>query len=216
MSGNEHEQGTLARTVLWQRVDAPGTEYSLIGVGAGTPWILHGIVNTLFADKPSSIRYDITCDDSWRTAAVMIWMTSGLERSLLRFTCDEEKRWWREVLLASDVNESSEQAPAELTTLRGCVDVDLGCTPATNTLPIRRLNLAVGESAEVTAAWVRFPSLTIEPLAQTYTRLDVYRYRYESATGFSAELTVDELGIVVHYPGGWERVAAVDSAPRAQ
>ncbi len=90
--------------------------------------------------------------------------------------------------------------------LAGCIDVDLGITPSTNTLPIRRLNLQVGESADVTAAWVRFPELTVEPLAQRYTRLDERRYRYESTTGFSAELEVDELGLVVRYGDIWERV----------
>lgn len=89
--------------------------------------------------------------------------------------------------------------------LTGCVDVDLSITPATNTLPIRRLRLAVGESAEVTAAWVRFPALSVEPLRQRYTRLAENRYRYESLeSGFTAELTVDDQGLVTHYPGGWE------------
>src|SRR5712664_99467 len=39
-------------------------------------------------------------------------------------------------------------------------DIDLAVTPATNTLPIRRLNLEVGQSQEVTAAWLKFPDLT--------------------------------------------------------
>ena len=36
--------------------------------------------------------------------------------------------------------------------LAGCADVDLGFTPATNLLPIRRLALKVGERAEAPAA----------------------------------------------------------------
>ena len=32
-------------------------------------------------------------------------------------------------------------------------------TPATNTLPIRRLNLQIGGSKSVIAAWVKFPDL---------------------------------------------------------
>jgi hypothetical protein len=90
--------------------------------------------------------------------------------------------------------------------VEGCVDIDLGITPATNVLPIRRLNLAVGESADVVATWVRFPSLAIQPLSQRYTRLSENRYRYESDTGFTADLTVDAGGLVTTYPGGWERV----------
>ena len=91
-------------------------------------------------------------------------------------------------------------------TLRECVDVDLGWTPSTNTLPIRRLNLAVGESRAVTAAWVRFPELTVERLPQEYRRLDERRYRYSSAGGrFVAELEVDEHGLVTTYGQIWTR-----------
>jgi hypothetical protein len=93
------------------------------------------------------------------------------------------------------------QAVAEL---KGCVDVDLGVTPSTNTLPIHRLELEVGASAEIVAAWIRFPELDIIPAAQRYTRLADRQYLYESNT-FSAELDVDDLGLVVTYPGIWER-----------
>jgi hypothetical protein len=34
-------------------------------------------------------------------------------------------------------------------------------------------------------------------------------YRYESETEFSAEIVVDDLGLVMAYPGGWERIATL-------
>jgi hypothetical protein len=96
----------------------------------------------------------------------------------------------------------------DLEALHGLTDVDLGFSPVTNTLPIRRLDPAIGESVAVTAAWVRFPELTIEPLPQRYTRLAERRYRYESAGGaFVAEIEVDDLGLVTTYEGGWRRSA---------
>ena len=61
----------------------------------------------------------------------------------------------------------------------------------------------------MTAVWVRFPELTIEPLPQRYGRLAERRYRYESAGGaFAAEIEVDDLGLVTTYEGGWRRIAA--------
>jgi uncharacterized protein len=87
--------------------------------------------------------------------------------------------------------------------------VDLAVTPATNTLPIRRLDLQIGHSASVTAAWIRFPELEIQPLSQRYTRLAKNTYRYESDPGFSTEIRVDDLGLVTYYRGGWERIAAL-------
>ncbi len=40
--------------------------------------------------------------------------------------------------------------------LQGCTDIDMGFSPSTNLLPIRRLNLVIGASAPDRAAWVRF------------------------------------------------------------
>src|SRR5262249_58793699 len=83
--------------------------------------------------------------------------------------------------------------------LDGCVDVDFGWTPATNTLPIRRLGLGVGAAATIRAAWVRFPELDLLALDQTYTRLADDRWRYASGT-FEAELVVDPAtGVVRRY-----------------
>ncbi|MEA2520045.1 MAG: uncharacterized protein QOF49_2125, partial [Chloroflexota bacterium] len=61
---------------------------------------------------------------------------------------------------------------AAVRSLRGAADVDLGCSPSTNTLPIRRLRLGVGVSQTIQAAWIRFPELSVVKAAQTYTRLD--------------------------------------------
>jgi len=90
--------------------------------------------------------------------------------------------------------------------LQGCTDADLEISPSTNTIPIRRLGLPIGGSRELRAAWVRFPQLTIEPSRQRYTRLAEDRYRFENVdSGFSAEITVDEVGLILHYPGLWGR-----------
>lgn len=90
----------------------------------------------------------------------------------------------------------------------GCIDIDLGWSPSTNTLPIRRLNLAIGDvSGPITAAWVKFPELVLEPLPQEYQRLSEAAYRYSSrGATFTANLTVDEHGIVEEYEGFWKRV----------
>ena len=56
--------------------------------------------------------------------------------------------------------------------VQGAIDIDLGWSPSTNTLPIKRLKLGIGQrSGEFVAAWVRFPGLTLQPLPQEYLRL---------------------------------------------
>ncbi len=95
-------------------------------------------------------------------------------------------------------------------TCRGALDVDLGVTPSTNTSAIRRLGLAVGASAELTAVWVRFPDLVVQPLLQRCTRLGERTYLYESLRDgvvvFHARLEVDRTGLVERYEGLFERV----------
>jgi hypothetical protein len=91
----------------------------------------------------------------------------------------------------------------------GCIDLDLNFSPCTNLLPIRHLTLAVGQTASIKAAWLRFPGFQLEPLAQKYTRLDETTYHYESAGGqFIANLQVNPAGFVTDYPNIW-RAAAV-------
>lgn len=83
----------------------------------------------------------------------------------------------------------------------GCDDVDIMAVTYTNTLPIRRLHLPVGESREIRAAFFTVPELEVRVARQRYTRLSENEYRYEGLeTGFTAVLTVDEDGIVVDYP----------------
>jgi len=90
-----------------------------------------------------------------------------------------------------------------------CIDVDLNFSPSTNLLPIRRLDLAIGESAEVKAAWLRFPSFALEPLDQVYRRISADAYRYESAGGsFVRDLQVNAAGFVTDYPDFWTAEAA--------
>jgi hypothetical protein len=101
--------------------------------------------------------------------------------------------------------------------LQGCTDVDLGFSPSTNLLPVRRLGLAIGARAPVRAAWVRFPELTLEVLEQAYTRVSATTYLYESAGGaFRRELTVNSAGFVLEYPDFWRAEAVTtDSDVRA-
>jgi uncharacterized protein len=86
--------------------------------------------------------------------------------------------------------------------------VDIAISPLSNTLPIRRLELAVGESAEITTAYVAVPDLTVVTDPQRYTRLADHEYRYESRdSNFKRVITVDEHGLVVTYPGLFVRSA---------
>ena len=147
---------------------------------------------------PWSVEYRITFDDHWVTREVeaSVRHTDGTRHLTLRR--EPSGRWVAD--------------GRELEACKGALDVDLGVTPSTNTSAIRRLALAVGDSAELTAAWVRFPDLSVLPLDQRYTRLAEHRYRYQSLQDgrvvFEAELEVDGSGLVERYGGFFDRVDA--------
>jgi hypothetical protein len=92
--------------------------------------------------------------------------------------------------------------------LDGCRDIDLGWTPATNTIPIRRLGLQVGEKATIAASWVRFPELDVVRSDQQYERLAPDRWRYRSGK-YDFELVTDAAsGLVLAYGEDlWRAVA---------
>jgi len=183
----------LDRTVIWRPAAGRerGSDQCALWRDA-QGWRLEGLVLTDYHGEPAQVSYTVACDPDWTTRAATLELRAASVQRYIELRV-RNRRWFT-------------GNGRELNALRGFLDVDLGVTPATNTLPLRRLNLSVGERQDVTAAWVRFPELTVEPLPQRYTRLDTNRYRYESATGFTAELTVDDVGLVIDYPGGWERV----------
>ncbi|MGA7291475.1 MAG: putative glycolipid-binding domain-containing protein [Terriglobales bacterium] len=183
----------LKRTVVWKSLLIKGTDYCALWRTA-EGWLLKGTaVGVLKDQRPMLANYAIHCDENWLTHRVEVDRTIGNDTKNLSVSVESRGRWT--------------SLGRELPALRGCDDVDLGVTPATNTHAIRRLDLAIGMSESIIVAWVKFPELEIQPLSQRYTRLAKNTYRYESNTGFSAEIVVDDLGLVITYPGGWERIA---------
>ena len=99
--------------------------------------------------------------------------------------------------------------------LAACRDLDLGWSPATNTIPIRRLRLAVGETARIMAAWIRFPELDIVASEQRYTRMAKDRWRYQSGN-YDFELRTDErTGLVLQYGDDLWQAAAGPAEKRS-
>jgi hypothetical protein len=172
------------KAIHWRRLDTPGSEYfTLSEVLNG--WEFNGTVAVTIDGEPLLVRYTVQCDAEWKTEDVDVVAESGGTMDRLRLGAAGGR--WR----------SNEGA---IGTLDGAVDVDLGVTPSTNTLPIRRLGLDIGQHADLVVAWIRFPDLTVIRSDQRYTRLAENTYRYESGS-FRSDIEVDELGLVTTYPG---------------
>jgi uncharacterized protein len=187
--------------VAWRRSDeVEADEFCTLTLRDGGLSMV-GTVIGAEAGRPIRIEYRILADARGFTTAAHVRQLTGFEQ--------------RAVVLMRDAKGNWTVDGKRATALRSCTDVDLGCSPSTNTLPIRRLHLGVGASKTISAAWIRFPELEVVKAAQTYTRVDENTYRYASGT-FEADLTVDDDGLVGVY-AEWRRTAYAlgpdDSAP---
>ena len=189
------------RRVAWRRSDEVQTDEHCTLTLRDNGLSLVGTVLGADTGAPVRIEYRVLADASGLSTAAHVRDLRGFET--------------RTVVLERDLKGNWRVDGKVVRTLKGCTDVDLGCSPSTNTLPIRRLRLPVGASNTIKAAWVRFPELAVVKANQTYTRLDEFTYRYKSGD-FEAELTVDDDGLVAAY-AEWRRTGLAigpdDSAP---
>ena len=208
--GEEHGWQPV-RSLVWRLLDGTGWEHcSLIRVqpiehAHGPFHRYHGAVVATEADKPILVHYVICLNKAtgWLSCRTEAQIGAG-EQQRLDLVRELDGSW----KIGSPATRRPEPAPA----LAGAVEPDLEFSPVTNTLAIERLGLEIGASAELVTAWVRFPALTVEPYPQRYTRLTKSTDRFESE-GFSAEIEVDDLNLVVRYGDLWERVAVSDGTP---
>ena len=105
-------------------------------------WTLAGDVALLVDGIPGHVRYGVTASADWI-----------VERTSIDFAIGGRRRVF-EIVQADGVWTVDGQVRLDLA---GCTDIDLGWTPATNTVPLRRLEVDVGEHADIRAVWVRFP-----------------------------------------------------------
>lgn len=176
----------------WRRIDVPGREESWLDRTANG-WRLTGRLEVEEAGVGADLDYLIECEPDWRTRRAQVTGSANGDPVRFEFAADGSGHW--------RLNGSP------LSLVEGALDIDLGFTPATNLLPIRRLELAVGARARVRTAWVRFPELRVEALEQSYHREAPRVFRYDALVDgqpFKARLDTDAFGRVILYEGLWE------------
>lgn len=173
-------------SILWRRLDRSGHEAARLFL-QDSRWHLAGTAVFDHEHRPCRLDYLIICNSTWETLSGRVTGWIGDETVEIELSVDSSHRW--------------RLNGADCPSVAGSIDLDLNFSPSTNVLPIRRLGLAVGKEATVRAAWLRFPSFTLEPLEQLYRRVGAATYRYESAGGkFVADLEVNAAGLVTSYP----------------
>jgi hypothetical protein len=186
----------MTRTICWtptwnKEREGVGLEHLLLEDRAADSLVL------AFDEKhgPFRLSYRLIWDQSWRLREAELAVATERGIRSLSLVTDGQGRWQH-----GDGRVIDE--------LDGCLDIDIWPTPFTNTFPIRREPMAVGERRQFRMAWVFAPDLTVQPQQQAYTRLADRLYLFENldGSGFRAELRVDEDGIVLDYPDLFRRV----------
>lgn len=187
---------TQCRTICW----LPIWNKSREGVGLEHLLLSEGVADSVVLaydeeQGPFRLTYQLRWDQSWRLRGAELGVATERATRSLNLQTDGQGHW-------------RHRDGAPIDDLHGCLDIDIWPTPFTNSFPIRREPMAVGDKREFRMAWIFAPDLTVQAKPQAYTRLANRLYLFESldGSGFKAELAVDEDGIVLDYPDLFRRV----------
>jgi hypothetical protein len=181
----------MIASMLWRRLDTSGHDACRLE-RSGDNWQLDGAAAFRHEDgRIAQLHYRVRCDKAWHTqwGTVRGWL--GGEAIDLSIVRDAHGGW--------KLNDSP------VTELGHCTDLDLGFTPATNLLQLRRLHLAPGETADAPVAWLDLDSGNLTELQQRYERRTEHDYWYTAPRfEYAQMLSVTPEGFVRNYPTLWE------------
>jgi uncharacterized protein len=141
-----------------------------------------------------SASYDLVTDEGGATKRLSLTVTLAERERQLSIARDEENMW-----LVQD-HQNSKRAAYE-----GALDVDVIFSPFFNALPIRRTGIYQRvDTIAVPVVYVRLPDLSVELETIEYAN-DGTAFRLHSPIA-DTDLTVDDEGFILDYPGLAERI----------
>jgi uncharacterized protein len=184
--------GSLPPTAAWRHVDARDGYEVVFLQTRDARYQLVGCTTAVEDGKAWAVRYEVLVDDAWRTRAAYVSSRSASGDREVRLEADGYGRWRIGGVAAPHLD--------------GCFDIDLEASSCTNTLPIHRLGLGVGQGADAPAAYVRALGVDVERLEQRYVRIedDGTRRRFDYTApvfDYKGLLVYDASGLVLDYPG---------------
>jgi len=173
----------------WRRLDCEGTDRCRL-IRAEHGWLLHGQAIWRDAAGDSDLVYLVRCTPGWESLSADV--TGTFAGRPLGLRIERTAQGW------SLNGRAQPEAQAH-------ADIDLGFTPATNLLPLRRLDLVPGDNRPAGAAWLVPGMDRLETLPQLYARIDDRTVAYAApSVDYAADLTVHPSGFVTTYPGLWD------------
>lgn len=134
-----------------------------------------------------NVQYVLRIAPTWHVRQFLLFR--DLDEPDLWLAIDAKRRW-------GEVNGAFRPE------FEGCADIGLSCTPFAATVPIRRLALPIGESAEVDVIAVDVETLATVSVPTRYERTAELAWRATALpTDDVREYEVDSRGLVVREPG---------------
>jgi hypothetical protein len=194
---------------VWAKDQPFGAELADITVSGGA-WSATGVAIGI-QPLPYRLEYQLTTGEHYSTARLVARTHGeGWHRALVldraasgAWSCTTES-----------VGADDLPAPGgDLAAVAGALDCDLAWSPLTNSMPVLRHRLHErGGPIDFLMAWVSVPDLAVHPSRQRYTfvrreaRVSVVRFESLDST-FAADITFDDAGVVLDYPGIARRIA---------
>ena len=176
---------------FWRRIDRPGHDSAVLEPGADG-WILTGFA-VFDENGPTGLRYRVELAPDFSTRRAQVDGSRSGVAFAHRFFRDRDQWHFDDRLVPG---------------LGDLIHLDFGFTPSTNLQQLRHAGLAIGDEAEIPAAWFDIGEETLVRLPQQYRRLAENRYHYRSPTaGYEAVLEIAPNGFVRRYPDLWEMEA---------
>ncbi|WP_265518675.1 putative glycolipid-binding domain-containing protein [Nitratireductor luteus] len=173
---------------IWRRLDTPGHDAARL-VRSGAGYLLAGTAVFLHPKGPACIRYRVHVDHEWNTIDGHV--EGFVAGETVRHEIGRDGDCWR-----LDGRKMPDTAPLR--------DLDLGFTPATNLLQLRRAGPRLGCSVELTVAWFDIGETRITSLPQAYVRRSERTYEYSApSVPYEAVLEMAPNGFVQSYPRLW-------------
>jgi len=137
------------------------------------------------------VHYKLLLNSEWETVSVEIKADLGREETLYLLK-KENGIWFKNGKVATELSK--------------CVDIDISLTPFTNSLPVNRLKLKIGEENLIEVVYFDILNREVNPVQQRYKKLDDTSYRFQTVpSDFEAIITFDNKGLVTNYPGLFRR-----------
>jgi uncharacterized protein len=177
-------------SLLWRRLDVPGHDACRFHESE-SGWEIDGTAVFLHEGLPARLAYRVVCDREWQTREGSVRGFVGTDLVTAIIERDGRGTWKLDGRVVPGLESHRH--------------LDFGFTPATNFQQVQQLALAVGQAADLPAAWLDVPPSGLQLLPQRYERRSASTYWYESPTaGYEALLELTPDGFIRRYPGLWE------------